>query len=235
MIVSIHQPSYFPWLGWLHKVRHSDVFILLDDVQLADRAYQHRNIFLTNDGKEKMLTVSINKKGYRDLPLKDILLNSDMPWQTDHLNFIRNNYNKHPYYKEVLEQVMPVFEKKYSTLGEVLTDVTMLCAEMFGLQAKILLQSELPYDKEAKKSDLMLNLSKLSGCDTYMSGQGAKEYMQDDVFANEGISVIYQEFSHPKYKQMSTGSEENFMPGMGCLDLLFNVGVDQSKEFINGI
>ena len=61
MIVSIHQPSYFPWLGWLHKVNNSDVFIMMDEVQLSDSAYQHRNIFLDKEGNEKYLNIGITR------------------------------------------------------------------------------------------------------------------------------------------------------------------------------
>src|SRR5258706_9633812 len=40
--VAIHQPEYFPWLGFLDKAHRADAFVLLDSVQF-DRAYlQHR-------------------------------------------------------------------------------------------------------------------------------------------------------------------------------------------------
>jgi len=66
MKTSIHQPGYFPWLGLLHKFLNSDTVVLLDDVQLSDSAYQHRNQFLTRQGVVKILTVGIQKKGYKE-------------------------------------------------------------------------------------------------------------------------------------------------------------------------
>lgn len=32
-VVSIHQPNFFPWIGFFHKALNSDIFVLLDDVQ----------------------------------------------------------------------------------------------------------------------------------------------------------------------------------------------------------
>ena len=32
MVVGIHQPNYFPWMGYFDKMDNADVFILLDDV-----------------------------------------------------------------------------------------------------------------------------------------------------------------------------------------------------------
>lgn len=236
MIVSIHQPSYFPWLGWLHKVVQSDVFVLLDNVQLADRAYQHRNLFLTNDGREKMLSISLQKKGYRDLGMKNIALHAETDWQKEHLAFIKNNYIKHPYYKEVMSFIEPVFTKHYSTLGDVLYDVTMIVASVFDIKTKIVRQDNIVHDINAQKSELMLSLCKGVGATTYLSGQGAKAYMDDTLFENEGISVTYQQFTHPYYKQLSTGSTpDKFIQGICCLDLLFNVGVEESRRILYGI
>mgnify|MGYP000520569925 CR=1 FL=1 len=33
MIISAHQPAYMPWLGYLDRIRRSDVFVFLDTVQ----------------------------------------------------------------------------------------------------------------------------------------------------------------------------------------------------------
>src|SRR5262249_56042730 len=40
--VAIHQPEYFPMLGYLDKARRADVFVLLDDVQFDRSSLQHR-------------------------------------------------------------------------------------------------------------------------------------------------------------------------------------------------
>ena len=64
MKVCAHQPSYFPWLGLLDKIAKSDLYIFEDEVQMNVRAYQHRNIFLRNDGTVSYLTVNIHRKGY---------------------------------------------------------------------------------------------------------------------------------------------------------------------------
>ena len=34
MIVSIHQPEHFPYLGFFQKMQESDLFIILDNVKL---------------------------------------------------------------------------------------------------------------------------------------------------------------------------------------------------------
>lgn len=236
MIVSIHQPSYFPWLGWLHKVMQSDTFVLMDNVQLSDSAYQHRNIFLTNTGTEKFLSVGIKKKGYKDVFLKNIELRMDFNWQEEHLRFLNANYSKHPFYNEVMEHIAPVFNKSYKILGEVLSDVVSITLDMFEVKTKVINQSEMNYNTAAKKGDLVLALIEACGGKTYLSGHGAKDYMADDVFAEKGIKLVYQQFTHPHYTQLNTGNDPvKFIPGIASLDLLFNVGIEESRKILHGV
>ena len=34
-VVGIHQPNFFPWLGYFDKLCRSDIFVMLDDVQFS--------------------------------------------------------------------------------------------------------------------------------------------------------------------------------------------------------
>ena len=37
MIVTIHQPNYFPYFGLFHKINQADVFVVQDDVKFDER------------------------------------------------------------------------------------------------------------------------------------------------------------------------------------------------------
>ena len=51
MIVSIHQPQYFPWLPYFAKIARSDVFIFLDKVQYQKNGLQNRNELKNSNGR----------------------------------------------------------------------------------------------------------------------------------------------------------------------------------------
>ncbi|GAB3535544.1 hypothetical protein GCM10027443_24880 [Pontibacter brevis] len=201
----------------------------MDEVQLADRAYQHRNIFLTTGGSEKYLTVNISKKGYRGKYIKELEL-SNPDWQKEHFYFIQDNYKKHPFFDEVIEVIQEVYEKDYKFLIDPLYDSMRIALKMFGIRTPVRLMSELDYDRSLKKDDLILELVKQADAKTYLSGTGALKYMDTDRYEQEGIKIEVQEFSHPHYPQLN--SPDEFKPGISCLDMLFNIGIKEASAVL---
>jgi len=56
MIISIHQPNFFPWMPFYEKIKASDVFVFLRHCQFEKNNYQNRFNY-----REKWHTMSINK------------------------------------------------------------------------------------------------------------------------------------------------------------------------------
>ena len=58
MIVSIHQPQYLPWDNFFRKIKKSDYFIYLDNVEFQKNGLQNRNQIKTASGST-WLTVPV--------------------------------------------------------------------------------------------------------------------------------------------------------------------------------
>lgn len=220
MIFSIHQPCYFPWLGLLYKIACSDTLIVLDEVQLSDSAFQHRNQFLTNDGKVKYLTIPFVKQNYLETPFKELKI-ADSSWGITHRNFLLNNYRKHLFFDQIYPEIEPLFSRQAIYLIDVVITSMNISMALFGIETQMIMQSRVNYNREAKKGDLVMQLLKATNAKKYLSGRGAQAYQDDSVFESEGIALEYVDFSHPVYPQKNS---KEFIPGLSCLDLLFNVG-----------
>ena len=62
-VVSIHQPNFFPWLGYFEKIVRSDYFIFLDNVQFPKKGGSWTNrVKLIVSGQPKWLTANINRQ-----------------------------------------------------------------------------------------------------------------------------------------------------------------------------
>lgn len=224
MILSIHQPGYFPWLGLLHKIANSDLYMVMDEVQLTDSAYQHRNLFLSADGKVKFLTIPFNRKEYLRRSFRELEIR-DQSWRTDHLNFIKNGYRKHPYFDEIFPILADYYSQEYFLLIDAVLASMRISLSLFDIPTKVIFQSDCSYDRSLTRGDLVISLAKQSGANCYLSGLGANAYLDPSTFP-ENIALRYDHFEHPRYDQINS---LEFVPGLSSLDLLFNLGISASR------
>lgn len=232
MMVGIHQPNYFPWMGYFDKMNKSDVFILLDEVQLTDSSMTQRNRVLNCNGVPTYITVAFQKAGYMQKQLREIELNQNIDWQKRQMDFLKGTYGRTPYFKEVWELIEPIFSKKYRTLVEVNYDTICLIKDLLEIPTKLVWQSQLDYPRDAYKNDLILNLCKSVSADIYLSGTGAQKYMDLDSFTQSGIKVEFQKFTMPEYEQKYS---KEFCTGLSMLDVLLNCGVEGTKHLFQNI
>jgi hypothetical protein len=226
-VVVIHQPDFAPYLGFFHRFLHADFYIALDHVQYVNgssRAWTHRDKIKTAQG-EKWLTISV-KKAPRETAISQIELSSDTDWRQGNLSLLEQNYRKAPCYSEL----MPELERLYAQPFHMLRDFNMASIEML----MDMLDVRLPWvwssslDPVGAKNELLVDLLQKVSATHYLSGVGARDYFQQEPFAEAGIEVIWQDFTHPVYTQQF-GS---FIPYLSTLDVLFNHGVAASREIL---
>lgn len=227
MRVGIHQINYFPWLGYFNKIAKSDIFVLLDEVQLIDNGMMHRNRIINKNGDVAYITISINKKNYLNKKFSEIETSQNVDWLTKQYNQISDSYRKAPFWKEVNDLLFPFFHDKYEKIIDVNRKALEIMISLLGIKTKLVLQSSLKYDPDLKKDDLLISLLKDLNADVYLSGTGAKKYMVLDDFHHENIMVQFQTFESPVYDQINA---KDFIPGLSILDTLFNCGIEGTKQ-----
>ncbi|MBN2070241.1 MAG: WbqC family protein [Candidatus Krumholzibacteriota bacterium] len=227
MIVSIHQPSYWPWLGLLDKISRSDRFIVLDNVEANKSAYQYRNIFYCN-GKEKFITLPVDyRMGTR---INELAFKND-DWAKDHLARFRNYYLKTPFFREIFPLVETLYSAGYDRPVDLIFATMDFSFKILEIETEILFSSAL--DGKGSKAEIVLDLLRKSGATIYLSGKGALDYFTDhdtSEFKRNGIDITWQDFNHPVYEQFPSSP---FIAGLGCLDLFFFHGVDRSKKIFH--
>jgi len=220
MIVSAHQPAYNPWLGLLHKLLLSDVFVVMDDVQFEKNSFINRNKILQNDN-EVMLTIPVKTKDYKDKQVRDIEALDDN-WKIKHLKSIEQSYKKAKNFEIVFNEIKKVYEVESNFLIDYTNAYLDFIINYLNIDTKIVFASEL--DIKLKKLDYVIELTKKVGGDVFIFGALGKDYADIDYLNNHGIKPYFQEYKHPEYSQLSDG----FHPYIGIIDLLFNI----DKDFI---
>jgi WbqC-like protein family len=218
VIIGILQPGYLPWLGFFEQMYRSDVFVIYDDVQYDKEGWRNRNRIKTANGVQWMSVPVLCK--FSAFPLiTEIKINNKVNWRRKHLFSIRQNYSSSPFYKDYIE----LFEEAYSRNWEFLIDLDMFLIrglnKYFGMEDKKIIQSS-TLNIKGDRMERLINLCKLFGANTFYEGIAGKDYIEEELFRQNGIRIEYQDYKHPIYQQLYG----EFVPYLSVIDLLFNHG-----------
>lgn len=215
MILTGHQPAYLPWLGYFEKIMRSDIYIYVDTVQFEHRSFINRNKIKTANGVI-WLTVPVLAKGHRDSTLCELKINNENDWQKKHFLSICTAYKHAPYFQEFIEKIEPFYTKHYDSFVEFCFEYLLFWLDELKIKTKVLKLSEL--NVGGHKSELVLNMCKAVNADTYISGALGRNYMDDALFFNNNIKVIYQNYQSHQYPQLWG----EFVPCLSILDFVMN-------------
>lgn len=228
---AIMQPTYLPWLGYFDLMDQVDFFVFLDSVQMTRRSWQVRNRILTHNG-ELFLTIPVKDGSRSETYLNNALIADDVKWRGKHLQTIEMSYKKRPYFHEVFEFIYPLINEGSTILGDLNIVIIESIAKRIGITTELKKSSDLN-DLQGQKEERLIEICKQIGCRTYVSPQGSSAYIESEreggLFLENGINLFYMNYEHPVYEQYS---RKDFVPFMGIIDLLFNVGFDGSLEVI---
>lgn len=226
MIVTIHQPQYMPWIGYFHKISTADLFVVLDDVQFKKNEWQHRNRIRNAEGTQWL---SVPNRFHFPEKINEVKIRYDEPWQEKHLRSLEACYGKAKFYPLYVDELRSFYRDSPETIDRVNLGSIQLLNRLMGIETPIELSSR--HQFPGSSTERLIHICKHFGAKTYLAGAGAFHYMDFDAFKSAGIEVRVQEFACPVYPQRWAKSENDFIPNLSALDLLFNCG-PQSLELI---
>lgn len=225
MLLSVHQPNYWPYPGLIGKIAHSDEFLFLTKVQLEKSSWQTRNRIRIKDGW-KYLAVPIVSKGLEEQKIADTIISNQTNWRNQHLNAIKFAYQRAPYYKQYESFITDLYKRKW----EYLADLDIYIMEY--LLGELNIDTKICYDKDLKieneKNELLIDICHQLGAEKYMSNKGSENYIEIEKFNRENIEHIYINYKKVVYPQCYQGFEES----MSILDMLMNCGTKKTREII---
>ena len=232
MVLSILQPSFIPWIGYFDIIRKSDFVIFLDHVQFNKRSWQQRNSIKTSNGS-LFLTVPVLTKSKFHQKINEVKIDNTKNFIESHLKSIHQNYSKTKYFDKYFNKIQDIYEKKEEFLIDLnMNLILMILEEIFAYKLKFEFSSRLNIN--SKKSNLILDICKCYKTKKYLSAKGSENYLKKNDFKKENIDLVFNEFIHPTYNQLSG----KFIKNLSIIDLLFNCGleskiiIDKSSDYI---
>jgi hypothetical protein len=216
--VAILQSSYIPWKGYFDLINRVDEFVLFDTAQYTRRDWRNRNRIKTAAGL-RWLTIPVLAKG-RYLQSVESTEIVDPSWGEHHWMTLSHEYACAPFFRAYRTQ----FEDLYLGHKERLLSrvnfrfLTAICS-MLGIRTRFSWSSD--YPEIEGKSERLLHWCKLLNATEYLTGPAAKNYIDENLFTDAGITVTYMDYSgYPEYHQLHPPFEHT----VSILDLIFNEG-----------
>ena len=197
-----------------------DEFILYDDMQFTKNDWRNRNQIKTPQGIQ-WLTVPVGQNINRRI--RDVSLS--VSWQKKHWKTLEGNYRRAPCFDEVAEWLSVLYiESCYSNLSEMNRRfIVEICAYM-GITTNIINSWE--FELSVGKTERLISICSQAGASTYVSGPAAKNYIEELMFSDKGIELVWFDYAgYPEYPQLWG----EFAHGVSILDLLFNCGKDAHR------
>jgi hypothetical protein len=216
--VVISQPMFFPWVGLLEQLRLADVYVHYDDVQFSKGSFTNRVQFKTARGSA-WLTVPL-----RDVRLgqqiREVRIDERRDWRARHLAQLAEAYAGAPYRDEMLALVEPVYRLATDDIGTLAAASTTALCDYFGPSTGKQFARSSDLGIPGHSSERVLAVVRALSGTVYVTGHGARDYLDHESFERHGVRVEYIDYRKVPYPQLHGA----FNPYVSALDLVANCG-----------
>jgi len=221
MKVGIIQSNYIPWRGYFDIIDEVDLFLFHDDLQYTKNDWRNRNKIKTKKGA-KWLTVPVKYKKVNQL-IKNTEIDYSQNWQKKHINLIKENYSKATFFKQISEEFFGIINVKYKSISELNVTIIKWILKKFKINTKISFVED--FNIKGTKTDKLINVLKKVNAKCYLSGPAGKNYIENEKFKKNNISLEYKSYEYYEYPQLYN----DFLNNLSILDLIFNCGFTEKK------
>ena len=230
MKVAIMQPYFFPYIGYFSLIKHTDRFILLDDVQFIRHGWIERNRILKPSGGWQYISVPLIKHSQK-VSIKDIRINNDVAWKKKLIAQF-GHYRKAPYYYKVKSLLEKILEQPFYDI----TSLDRVCleniCEYLHVHTSIDLFSEmgLSIPQPEAADEWALNICcAMGGVTEYKNPPGGKAFFSEEKYLKAEIKLSFHETIISEYPQLGNV----FEPGLSILDVMMFNSVGQINEMLD--
>ena len=226
--IAIVQSSYIPWKGYFDLIKSVDAFVLYDDAQFTRRDWRNRNRIKTAHGL-KWLTVPVEMKGKYGHAMKDTHI-SDPSWGEKHWKSLVHAYSKAPCFSQFAARIEEVYQDASDEPLSLINHRFLIAiCSILGIDTKITWSMD--YQATGRKSERLVDLCRRAGATEYVSGRSARAYLDESLFEEAGIDVIWMEYDgYPEYDQLHPPFEHH----VTALDLIFHTGAGAPDHMLKG-
>lgn len=216
IVCAIHQPNFFPWLGYFDKIRQADIFIFMDDVAYpksgSGMGTWTNRVRLAIQGRGAWVKCPVRREP-GEQRIREVVIDDRQPWRKKLLRTLEVNYKKAPHYGDAMGVLEPLIHYESDRIADFNIHAVETISKILGVSARFVAQSEQP--TRGQGTELLINLTRAVGAEVYLAGGGASGYQIDEMFGPETVQLRHQDFRPLPY-----GDSARWIPGLSVIDYL---------------
>ena len=198
MIVAIHQPNLFPRLKILQKLALADIWIVLDNVQYCQREYQNRTLIVPKEKKAFWCTIPVHLPFGQSTKINQVEFadgnSAEKVGRMLKYNLTDNNQNV-LHYKEITAK-MDCYSNNFVDFTVASTTALL---DIVDIRPKVIYASQLGATR-TEKNERLVDLCKAVGGNTYIADSGGANYINENIFYNNGLTLLWHVWETPQVK-----------------------------------
>lgn len=224
MILTADKPHYIPSLSYFVKMAQANIFVLADDILYTSGSAVNRAAVKSADGKH-WLTVPVLSGDKGAQLIREVEIDREKNWRQKHRKAIYLNYKFAPYFEYYADFFEGLYQQEWQSLLELNIAIIKFLRKALRISNRLVLSSELQTRTGA--TEKIIDIVKAMNCDRYLAWQSDRDFLNAELFQQEGIELVYRDFQTKEYRQQFG----EFLPDLSIIDLLFN-RAPEAKQFL---
>lgn len=213
------QPYFFPYLGYLQLIQHTDKWIVFDSIQFSSKSWVNRNRILHPEQSKDWQYVTIPLKKHSNLSqINEIDINNNITWQKQILGKLTHYKKIAPFYNQTIEIVKESILPSHTKLNNVLVNSLVNTCDYLEIDFQYSLFSEMNFDDSIITSpgDWALNIAKAHHASEYVNPPSGFKIFNEEAFIKNNIQLSFLTSDLPTYSQ----SRSPFSVGLSIIDIM---------------
>jgi hypothetical protein len=152
--MSLFIPTYFSPVSQYSEIIKSKNIVFEMDDNFQKQSYRNRCYIFNTNGRQLLNIPVKHSISSKRKKTKDTLLEKGTSWQDQHFKSLKTAYRNSPFFEFYIDDIAPIFEKKYKYLQDVNIDTFLFIEDALQLDARFSITKK--YEVETNENDFRL-------------------------------------------------------------------------------
>jgi hypothetical protein len=230
--VAIMQPYFFPYLGYLALIRHTDFFVSFDPVQYIRKGWVNRNRVLKPGEGWQYITAPVQSADQKEL-IKNVLVVEGDAWKLQILRQLEHYKKRAPYYAQVRSLLERCFANPELSISRLNTFYLAQVCQYLEIPFHHALFSDLnlTLGPIGAPDEWTLRISQALGATTYINPPGGRGFFHAEKYVQGGVRLQFLDAHLEPYGQR----RPTFEAGLSIVDVLMFNTPEQVRAMLDNI